>query len=54
MKKTTKKGPSKASHRKAVKDLQVRPARGGSVRGGTAVPSKPSKSSPTVSITEII
>jgi type VI protein secretion system component Hcp len=34
MKKTTKKSPSKASHKKAVKDLDVTPAKGGSVRGG--------------------
>ncbi len=35
MKKTTKKGPSKASHKKAVKNLEVKPAKGGAVRGGT-------------------
>jgi hypothetical protein len=34
MKKTTKKRPSKASHKKAVKDLAVKPAKGGTVRGG--------------------
>jgi hypothetical protein len=34
MKKTTKKSASKASHKKAVKDLEVRPAKGGTVRGG--------------------
>ncbi len=37
MKKTVKKGPSKASHKKPVKDLHVKPARGGTVRGGTKV-----------------
>ena len=34
MKKTTKKSPSKASHKKAVKNLDVKPAKGGTVRGG--------------------
>jgi hypothetical protein len=34
MKKTTKKGPSKASKKKAVKDLAVKPAKGRTVRGG--------------------
>ena len=34
MKKTTKKNPSKASQKKAVKDLDVKPAKGGTVRGG--------------------
>ncbi len=34
MKKTTKKGPSKASHKKAVRDLRVKPAKDGTVRGG--------------------
>jgi hypothetical protein len=34
MKKTTKKTPSKASHKKAIKDLEVKPAKGGTVRGG--------------------
>jgi type VI protein secretion system component Hcp len=34
MKKTTKKSPSKASHKKAVKNLEVKPAKGGTVRGG--------------------
>jgi hypothetical protein len=33
MKKTTKK-TTKASHKKAVKDLGVKPAKGGAVRGG--------------------
>jgi hypothetical protein len=33
MNKTTKKNP-KASHKKAVKDLAVKPAKGGTVRGG--------------------
>lgn len=32
--KTTKKSPSKAAHKKAVKDLEVKPAKGGTVRGG--------------------
>lgn len=34
MKKTTKKSASKASHKKTVKDLDVKPAKGGTVRGG--------------------
>ena len=34
MKKTTKKSPSKAPRKKAVKDLEVKPAKGGTVRGG--------------------
>lgn len=34
MKKTTKKGPSKASQKKAAKDLDVKPSKGGAVRGG--------------------
>ncbi len=33
MKKTTKKTP-KASHKKAVRNLDVKPAKGGTVRGG--------------------
>ena len=37
MKKTTKKGPSKASKKKAVKDLAVEPAKGRTVRGGRAL-----------------
>jgi hypothetical protein len=37
MKKTTKKGPSKATKKKAVKDLDVKPAKGGTVRGGLGV-----------------
>jgi len=37
MKKTTKKNPSKATHKKAVKDLEVKPTKGGTVRGGTGV-----------------
>ncbi len=43
MKKTTKKSPSKASHKKTVKDLDVKPAKGGTVRGGFPTPwrSKP-------------
>jgi hypothetical protein len=35
MKKTTKKSPSKASHKKAIKNLVVKPAKGGTVRGGS-------------------
>jgi len=35
MKKITKKSPSKGSdHKRAVKDLAVKPAKGGAVRGG--------------------
>jgi len=34
MKKTTKKQPPKASKKKAVKDLDVKPSTGGTVRGG--------------------
>jgi hypothetical protein len=34
MKKTTKKSPSKPAHKKAVKNLEVKPAKGGTVRGG--------------------
>ncbi len=34
MKKTTKKSPSKVSHKKAAKDLAVNPAKGRTVRGG--------------------
>ncbi len=34
MKKTTKKSASKASHKKAIKDLGVKPAKSGTVRGG--------------------
>ena len=34
MKKTTKKSPAKASQKKAIKDLDVKPAKGGTVRGG--------------------
>ena len=33
MKKTSKKGPSKAS-RKTIKNLAVKPTKGGTVRGG--------------------
>ncbi len=51
MKKTTKRGPSKASRKKAVKDLQVKPAKGGAVRGGH-IPAV--KLSPTVSIAKVI
>jgi hypothetical protein len=45
MKKTTKKSPSKASHKKAVKDLDVTPAKGGSVRGGLHISKVIDKSS---------
>ena len=34
MKKITKKSPSKASHKRARKNLDVTPAKGESVRGG--------------------
>ncbi len=34
MKKTTKKNPSKASQRKVIEDLEVKPNKGGAVRGG--------------------
>ncbi len=34
MKKTSKKSASKASHKKAVKDLEVKHAKSGTVRGG--------------------
>ena len=34
MNKTTKKNPSKAAPKKAVKDLDVKPGKGGTVRGG--------------------
>ena len=34
MKKTTKKQPPKAFKKKAVKDLEVKPVKGGMVRGG--------------------
>jgi hypothetical protein len=34
MKKTTKKSAAKASHKRALKDLAVKPAKGGTVRGG--------------------
>ena len=34
MKKTTKKSPSRASRKKTVKDLEVKPTKGGTVRGG--------------------
>ena len=40
MKKTTKKSPSKPAHKKAVKDLEVKPARGGTVRGGDKGPTE--------------
>lgn len=35
MKRTTTKRTAQASHKKTVKDLDVRPAKGGTVRGGT-------------------
>ncbi len=41
MKKTTKKTVSKASHKKGVKDLDVKPVKGGSVRGGSLYPGYP-------------
>jgi hypothetical protein len=41
MKKVTKKSPSKASHKKTVKDLDVKPAKGGTVRGGRKAGEKP-------------
>ena len=34
VKKTTKKSPAKASKKKAVRNLEVKPAKGGTVRGG--------------------
>jgi hypothetical protein len=34
MKKVTKNSSSKAAHKKAVKDLDVKPAKSGGVRGG--------------------
>jgi hypothetical protein len=34
MKKTTKKNSQKASHKKAIKNLAVKPAKGGTIRGG--------------------
>jgi hypothetical protein len=34
MKKTTRKSPSKASKKSAVKDLDVKPSKGGTVGGG--------------------
>ena len=34
MKKTTKKSAPKVSQKKAVKNLDVKPAKGGTVRGG--------------------
>ena len=40
MKKTTKKSP-KASQRKAIKNLDVKPVKGGSVRGGNLYPGFP-------------
>jgi hypothetical protein len=36
MKKTPKKGPSRASKKKAVRDLAVKPAKGRTIRGGIA------------------
>ena len=44
MKKTTKKSPPKASHKKAIKDLPVKglqAARAESVKGGTYTKQKP-------------
>jgi len=34
VKKTTKKNPSKTSQKKAARDLDVKPGKGGTVRGG--------------------
>lgn len=34
MKKSTKKTAPKAPHKKAIKNLEVKPAKGGTVRGG--------------------
>jgi hypothetical protein len=34
MKKTTKKSAAKASRKRALKNLDVKPAKGGTVRGG--------------------
>jgi len=40
MKKTTKKNPAKVSGRKAIRNLEVKPAKGGTVRGGMKPPVK--------------
>jgi hypothetical protein len=37
MKKTTKKSSSKASHKRARKNLDVTPAKGGTIRGGKPI-----------------
>jgi hypothetical protein len=40
MKKTAKKNPSKVSRKKAIKDLEIKPAKGGTdgtVRGGKMI-----------------
>jgi hypothetical protein len=34
MKKTKKKSASRPSHKKAMKNLEIKPAKGGTVRGG--------------------
>jgi type VI protein secretion system component Hcp len=46
MKKTTKKSPSKASHKRARKNLDVTPAKGGTVRGGLTITKHIDKASP--------
>jgi hypothetical protein len=45
MNKTTKKSASKASHKKTLKNLDVTPAKGGSVRGGLHISKVIDKSS---------
>ncbi len=35
MKKITKKGPSKAPKKRTTKNLDVKPAKGGTIRGGS-------------------
>ncbi len=39
--KTKKKSAPKASHRKAVRNLDIKPAKGGTVRGGRKAGEKP-------------
>jgi len=54
MKKITKKSPSKAFHHKrAVKDLAVKPGKSGTVRGGDKASTKTTKSS-SPSVSEIV
>ena len=43
MKKATKETSSKAPHKKAVKDLDVEPAKGQAVRGGVPAVQKPGR-----------